>query len=530
VSEALLSAGLATSLYRDKPGFVLLRPREIAPLLDEAAEIGDRELTWRRQLDRQFQTAAGGSVFYHRPLMGRLTSFEAKSPFGAEKTHLFQVTHATPESAANRARFASAVARLDAKALMDGGWMLPLGQEEALAPLADVYRRLPAQSFQDVAPKTAASSEGPVVVRSLSRNGRTFIYLVNDSPWKMTVHLQVETPPDAQLEQLGGRPQPPPSRTVDAWQWSITMEPYDLAGAVATTADANVLDWRIELADRRRIVQSLARELEDVRARAAALRSRTPMQVPRNAEFELPPDHNLVPGWLLARDAGVEGGADPSEHHRGSQSLHLKSTGGVAWARSADFDPPTTGRISVWVWLKTADAARQPPLRLAIEGRLKGKVYYKFAHVGKGESAPRLRRQWADYLFQVDDLPVEGLTDLRVGFDLMGPGEVWIDDVQVFDLWFYDNERDELLKGVALADLQLGKGRLNECRRFLESYWPRYLLRHVPRPKPATASIRSRPSAAAPAGGPSDSSSDKPAQRTAQQPTMFQRLRNLLPF
>ena len=40
------------------------------------------------------------------------------------------------------------------------------------------------------------------------------------------------------------------------------------------------------------------------------------------------------------------------------------------------------------------------------------------------------------YIFQVDDLPLEGLSLLHVRFDLMGQGEVWVDDVQLFDLAF----------------------------------------------------------------------------------------------
>lgn len=535
LSEALLASGLHPPEYRDKPGLVLLRPREVAPLIAAAAEANDRELAWRESLDREFHSGQAGAVFYHRPLMQRLRSFETSSPFGAENTHLYQVAHVAPEGYANRARFASALARLDAKSLLDGGWMLPLGQEDALRSFVEVYRRLPAQSFTTVEPKAAPSAGGPVVVRTLSRSGRTYLYVVNDSPWRTSMRLLVEAPTDCRFEQLGGRALPPPRRSGESWQWSFTMEPYELVGGQFSSADAKVADWSVELLEEKRLAEMLGRGLDDVRARASALRKRVPLDVPHNAGFELPPDRDLVPGWLFARDAGVAAGADASQHRQGRQSLHLKSTGGVAWARSAPFTPPKTGRVSVWVWLKTADAGRQPPLRLAIEARHEGKVYYKYAHVGAGENAPRLGTRWSDYLFQVDDLPVEELTELRVGFDLMGPGEVWIDDVQVFDLWFYDNERDELLKSVALADLQLGKGRLNECRRFLESYWPRYLMRHVARPTVA-ASWSSRnddgDGSTAPPASPRGNkpAAERPARRTARQPTMFQRMRNLLPF
>ena len=74
------------------------------------------------------------------------------------------------------------------------------------------------------------------------------------------------------------------------------------------------------------------------------------------------------------------------------------------------------------------------------------------------------------YRFPLTDLPLTGLTELRIGFDLMGEGEVWIDEVQLFDLWFEENERDELLKGIATADVQVSAGQLTDGQRFLDSY------------------------------------------------------------
>jgi hypothetical protein len=69
----------------------------------------------------------------------------------------------------------------------------------------------------------------------------------------------------------------------------------------------------------------------------------------------------------------------------------------------------------------------------------------------------------------------------------MGKGEVWIDDVQLFDLWFSKNERNELTKNIALADLHLGEGQVGDCLQFLDGYWPRFLKRHVPFDQPRVA-------------------------------------------
>jgi hypothetical protein len=96
---------------------------------------------------------------------------------------------------------------------------------------------------------------------------------------------------------------------------------------------------------------------------------------------------------------------------------------------------------------------------------------------------------------------------LRVAIDLMGPGEVWIDDVQVFDLWFDKNERTELLKKIALASFYLGKGEVVECDQVLRGYWPEFLRRYVPIDETQLAELdRSKPDAEPPVPDESDAS------------------------
>ncbi len=64
----------------------------------------------------------------------------------------------------------------------------------------------------------------------------------------------------------------------------------------------------------------------------------------------------------------------------------------------------------------------------------------------------------------------------------MGPGEVWIDDVQVFGLAFSPPEMVELSKLITLADVKLQNGQIGDCLRLLEGYWPRFLEENVALP------------------------------------------------
>jgi len=146
---------------------------------------------------------------------------------------------------------------------------------------------------------------------------------------------------------------------------------------------------------------------------------------------------------------------------------------------SDPFAPPATGRLTLRVWLRVADPARQPPLRLALEGPMEGGQYFRFALLGAAPAKP-ITAGWAEYLCNFDDLPLEGLGPLRIWLELSGPGEVWIDDVQLFNLYFTNNERVELSKLIALADVKLQNGQISDCIYLLQGYWPRFLEAHVP--------------------------------------------------
>ena len=90
-------------------------------------------------------------------------------------------------------------------------------------------------------------------------------------------------------------------------------------------------------------------------------------------------------------------------------------------------------------------------------------------------------------MFPVDDLPGEGLQQLRFRIDLNGGGSVSIDDVQIFDLFFSDSEMTQLSKIIALADFQWNQNQLGDCQYELDGYWPRFLKANVPLPPPVAA-------------------------------------------
>ena len=106
----------------------------------------------------------------------------------------------------------------------------------------------------------------------------------------------------------------------------------------------------------------------------------------------------------------------------------------------------------------------------------------------------------------------------------MGPGEVWIDDVQLYGLAFTKRERVELSKLIALADVKLQNGQWGQCARLLESYWPQFLEANVPL-RPSTIA----PDALAGQGQASNNPPSPPAEPPPERSGLLERFKSILP-
>jgi hypothetical protein len=158
---------------------------------------------------------------------------------------------------------------------------------------------------------------------------------------------------------------------------------------------------------------------------------------------------------------------------------------------------------------------RQPSIRISLEGEMRDARFDPYGVIpAVGASAPT-PGDWVRYSFPIDYIPREGLSELRLSFELVGAGEVWIDDVQIFDLSFSEAERYELSKLISLASVVLEKGQLADCAQLLEGYWPQFLVAHVPLTAGTPVARRPQPPPPSPA----------PAKR----PTVLDNIRDYLP-
>ena len=365
-----------------------------------------------------------------------MPSFDRLSPF--RPSFAWLVAQPVPSAAENRRRFVHSLASMDSQAIVDGGWLLPLGQEDALRPLATAYRRLPAVRFSTLTESPDGSPAGPVTFRWADVDGRTVAYVVNDAPFAMTAQVHLEAPPACRVSELSGQRQVAPiTRDADGGSWTADLQPYDFLAVEFSEPGVRLAHPQVTLPES--VSAALALRIRELGVRAATLRNPQPLKVLDNAGFEQAPAiEDPVPGWAISRRSGVTIQTDTAQAHGGKRAARISSDGPVACLVSRWFDVPATGRLSMLVWLRVSDPARQPRLRLAVEGKLDGRDYYRFAPVGQSAAAGQtpfaIGTQWRQYFFQVDDLPLTGLAQLHVRFDLMGAGEVWVDDVQLYDM------------------------------------------------------------------------------------------------
>jgi hypothetical protein len=483
-----------------------LRPQRILPAAQLTGQAMDLELAQMSEAAAFFRgLPQSGSLFFHPPQEVRVPSFDQKVAIKSSCALL--LTQAVPSGMQNRQRFAESLAAHDAQILIDGGWLLPQGQEDATRRFAAAFRQLPPLHFSDVDDGPAGP---PVVFRWARLEGKTYAYAVNTTPFPATAQVRLTASPNCTITDLSGSGRPGRLKNeADGLSWVVELEPYDLAAIAFSEPDVKLLQPQASLPGH--VAESMAARIHDLGARAVALRNPPLLKVLENPGFQSKPSStDPVPAWAISKRLGVSITTDTTQGHvadpglgsKGAQSARISSEGPIACLVSQPFAPPRTGRITMSVWLRVADAAHQPNLRLAVEGKLVGRDYYRYAVIGQppasGQEAKPVATTWGHYIVPFDDLPLDGLSQMRVRVDLMSSGEVWVDDVQLFDLAFSESELRALYKLLTLADLNLQNGQVGDCLKLLNGYWPRFLMQNVALPQ-AVPALASKPAAEPPA-------------------------------
>ncbi len=510
---AFLELGIDPVLYDEQAGLRLLRPHRFDPLKTLIATRADYELSTSTDTDRLFELSPNrGSSFFHVPQRQRFAEVDKASPFGPQNTYTFFAPQVLPAGPSCRRHIVHSLASRDLNMWLDGGWTAIRDQHGWVAPIIDVFRRLPLEPFDTVQVPTNLGNR--MVVRTLAKEGLTYAYVVNDSPWPIEARMQLDVPAACELRPLtpyreSGRLEV----TNEGVWWTFQLQPYDLLAGVLTSTDVRVLAIRNLLPNH--VLPGMRTQIAELSARVQQLAEPRPLSCFTNPGFEAP---QPLEGWTNTQVADVEVTADGQVQHDGLQSLRVVSKAPLAWVRSEPFATPPTGQLLLRLWMKQEPRRAPAKIRLIVESAIEDESFSRHLDILPPEELSEPEPGWQAHEFLIDDLPVDSAPQLRVGMDIVGRGAVWFDDIELFDLAFTRSERNELSKIIALADLQLREGRMGDCQTTLERYWMRYLSLYVPVDKSRIARARAL--------------RDKPPPRTVPPPprkSRWSRLRRFVP-
>ena len=563
--QVMLHLGFDPEFVRSDSNIVLLNPHRIAPdqpLSSQRIDMGVENSKQARHYFTQLQFA--GDLFAHRVSWAHFAQLQAQSPFGEQNSALMRLQQMTPAGMQNRKRFVESIKHRDSRLLIDGGWMMSMGQESSTMEIMSVFNRLPDLPFEDVAAlegnsnstdqaisqptESNSAASNSVAVRQLQVEGQTYFYAVNISPWPTTVKIELEsTSKTPKLESLSKQQfslNVDESKTENHEGYTtatVEVPSYGLVGA-KTSDNVSVIGFDFTLPEGAE--KELRRHVYELQSKLT--KSGNPIQLSalENPNFEFNGQPTLG-GWDIGQQStssirlevadnvnstnlqSIEGSA-VQEIGRASLLMNNDSKNPV-WVRSNFFEPTETGRLSISVWLKTNDSTIQPPLRLALEGQSNGTSYYRFGSVGSLSPNPKTNQievRWKRFAVHFDDLPVDGLDNIRIGFDLMGPGNVSIDNVEVFDRWFDENDAKAITQLLASSGPLLSNPKtFDSCRRLLESYWPSFLDQFIELNETVADRVNLKNSVQS---SPRDSLTI-PTQETSRKSQKFRRFRNLVP-
>ena len=88
-------------------------------------------------------------------------------------------------------------------------------------------------------------------------------------------------------------------RSANGTTWTVNLKPYDLVAASFTSAEVKIQNVRVHYDQK--ILENLRREIYEMNYRVSGLNKPKPMNVLRNASFELPLEQQRPPaGYTTA--------------------------------------------------------------------------------------------------------------------------------------------------------------------------------------------------------------------------------------
>jgi hypothetical protein len=417
--------------------------------------------------------------------------------------------------------YSDIVANSDPTMILDGGEQLPLGQEDILADVRSTIAQLP------VAAEVNEVSKQPIIARTYAEAGQVTLLVMNRSPWRCNSRVLLDLPQAANLTPVSARSTDPPTSLAAGRQtWSVSLGPYEMRAVRIPLTGLKLIDVEADLSDA--AVAELTSALADL--------NRRDLTAPHvydglaNPSFEPVAGRGALAGWhVKPENAKVMAELSGTNPQDGKTCLHLQCGGSSAAVESEPFRLPSTGQLAMTVFVRGQNLGPNTEMRLIFTVDDDRSFFRRVATVSAaGMQHPN--GEWgAPVAMLVNDLPLQSDGQIRIAFELTGPGEVWLDNVKLNDLLFplkyYANAGAEciaLTQQIHAAKAAYDAKQISDCVDLLDSYWPSFIITN--RPLLQAAIAESEPKNGAGALPP------QPNQGQQPPPGIGDRVKRLLPI
>lgn len=410
-----------------------------------------------------------------------------------------------------RKRLIEQLHREDATLLADGGWMHVQGELDELQQLRKSLSELPNVPMQAVG---IDGGDSNLVVRSVMVANDTYLQLINNSPWvdQVTMDVQVaganglvEVLGDQTLKLAGS----PVQLTNSTSRNGLNAGPLNSGASNTATSRAvasrKSTTWQFEMQP----YQLLAIRVSDPQFRLNSVLHSTSSEVftllkqhIEGLENDLAQVSNndrrrwlglkggdfeqwsggIPSGWTKSMLSEVHIAMETALPHTGRHCLMLENRSQSklsAWLQSDNIDIPDSGRMAVEAWVRSsALESTAQTVRLSVKGRTRdGRTFQRSQEFGAQSGNQELSSDWGKrpLTLNVSDVPSDDLISLQVEFDLVGPGKVWVDDIQAYETYLTPDERVQVRSQLFLAKEKLEKDNPFAAEQAVHSPWARHL-------------------------------------------------------
>ena len=359
-----------------------------------------------------------------------------------------------------------------------GGWQAPAGSVDVLQTLHRTIRQFPPIVLSDY---PLRQSDSNIRLRFGTFEGKSYLQLVNAAPWSERVEITMSARLSESLLEILG--QPDKRVTVSGNQILLEVPAYDLVGIAITDPTLTIREFWHSSDDETQM--RIAQELQNLELLVA--QSGDPTQQQRLANifgsFENWTKDGTPANWNVSSLPGVFVSQSNDLPHSGNSALLIENRNegnSPAWVQSYPIPAPTTGRMAIQAWFRVSAAGGATTVRLSIRGRLEnGKRFERFEVLSNsGNSQQSISNDWGRQpaVLNVRDLPSDEVEELVIAIDLLGPGRLWVDDVEVFESQLHPDERKYLQGILLVAKQQLEKNNLYPAEKLLDGHWGQYLV------------------------------------------------------